>query len=250
MTLLKFLVYLKYVVHIIHLGKEKEEKMFYPEMSPLTLADCVEKQLLNFIHKNSLKPGDILPKEEELAIHLNVSRNIIREGISRLKALNLVESRKRKGLVMKAPQVFSGLQKLAEVNLLPNEDLNDLNELRYALEIGLCDFIFYRKTPEKIAQLRKFATSIEPYKYTKEQEIDFHTYLVGISNNRQIIQFREIVVKIFSEKKIESNKKLKHIPSTHQEICDVLEKGTIEEFRQVMHQHFVNEYSVSMNNQI
>lgn len=229
---------------------KKEKKMFYPEMSPITLADCVEKQLLAFIHKNNLKAGDSLPKEEELAIHLNVSRNIVREGISRLKALNLVESRKRKGLVIKEPQVFSGLQKLAEVDLLPNEDINDLNELRYALEIGLCDFIYYRKTPEKIAQLRKYASCIEPYKYTKEQEIDFHSYLVGISNNRQVIQFREIVVKIFSKKVIDKNKQIKHIPSTHQEICDALEHGTIEEFRHVMHQHFVNEYSVPMNNQI
>ncbi len=221
--------------------------MFCPEISPVTLADCVEKQLLSFIHNNNLKPGDTLPREEELAIHLNVSRNIVREGISRLKALNLVESRKRKGLVMKAPQVFSGLQKLAEVDLLPKEDLNDLNELRYALEIGLCDFIYNRKTPEKLAQLRNFADCIAPYKYTIEQEIDFHSCLVSIAGNRQVIQFRDIVVKIFSGKIVRNPGNLKNIPSTHLEICDTLENGTVEEFRSIMHQHFVNDCTLQSN---
>ena len=221
--------------------------MFYPEISPITLADCVEKQLLNFIHTNNLKPGDTLPREEELATHLNVSRNIVREGISRLKALNLVESRKRKGLVMKSPQVFSGLQKLAEVDLLPKEDLNDLNELRYALEIGLCDFIYNRKTPEKLAQLRKYADCIAPYKYTMEQEIDFHSCLVSIAGNRQVIQFRDIVIKIFSGKTAKNTENLKKIPSTHHEICDVLEKGTVEEFRNIMYQHFVNDCTANSN---
>ena len=221
--------------------------MFCHEMTSVTLADGVEKQLLSVIHNNNLKPGDTLPREEELAIHLNVSRNIVREGISRLKALNLVESRKRKGLVMKAPQVFSGLQKLAEVDLLPKEDLNDLNELRYALEIGLCDFIYNRKTPEKLAQLRKYANCIAPYKYTMEQEIDFHSCLVSIAGNRQVIQFRDIVIKIFSGKTAKNTENLKKIPSTHHEICDVLEKGTVEEFRNIMSQHFVNDCTAKSN---
>ena len=214
--------------------------MFAAKMTPVTLADCVEDQLLNFMCYRRLKAGDVLPREEELAAHLNVSRHIVREGISRLKALDLVESRKRKGLVVKTPYVFSGLKKLVEVNLFTPEERRELNEIRLAMEIGLCDFIYMRKTPEKIRELKKYTDSIGSYRYTSEQEIEFHSCLVGIAGNRQVSQFRDILVRIFADRDMITNQDNK--PSTHSEICDTLEHGTIEDFRQVMHQHFVNAF--------
>ena len=214
--------------------------MFSSEMTPTTLADCVENQLLNFMHRNNLKPGDTLPREEELAVHLNVSRHIVREGISRLKALDLVESRKRKGLVMKTPHAFSGLKKIVEVNIFTEEDRRELNEIRLAMEIGLCDFIYLRKTPEKIKDLRKYTGSIDSFHYTGEQEVEFHSCLAGIAGNRQVSQLRDLLVKIFADKYRMKNPVEK--PSTHLEICDTLEHGTIEEFRQVMRRHFVNDF--------
>jgi DNA-binding GntR family transcriptional regulator len=111
----------------------------------------------------------------------------------------------------------------------------------------LCDFIYNRKTPEKLAQLHNFADCIAPYKYTIEQEIDFHSCLVSIAGNRQVIQFREIVIKIFSGKTVRNIENLKKIPSTHHEICDVLENGTVEEFRNIMYQHFVNDCTANSN---
>lgn len=213
--------------------------MLVAEMSPTTLADCVENQLLNFMCCRQLKAGDVLPREEELAAHLNVSRHIVREGISRLKALDLVESRKRKGLVVKSLHAFSGLKKLAEVNLFTAEERRELNEIRLAMEIGLCDFIYMRKTPEKIEELRKHTGSIGPFRYTSEQEVEFHSCLIGIAGNRQVCQFRDILIKIFSDKNVVKHPGNK--PSTHLEICNTLENGTVDEFRQVMRQHFVND---------
>lgn len=214
--------------------------MFSSEIAPTTLADCVENQLLNLMHRNHLKPGDTLPREEELAIHLNVSRHIVREGISRLKALDLVESRKRKGLVMKAPHAFSGLKKIVEFNMFTAKDRQELNEIRLAMEIGLCDFIYLRKTPEKIKELRKFTGSIDTFHYTGEQEVEFHSCLAGIAGNSQVSQFRDLLVKVFADRY--RIKDPIEAPSTHLEICDTLEHGTIEEFRQVMRQHFVNDF--------
>ena len=225
-------------IELIQQEQPGEKRMFTAKLTPMTLADCVENQLLNFMCCRQLKAGDVLPREEELAAHLNVSRHIVREGISRLKALDLVESRKRKGLVVKTPYAFSGLKKLVEVNLFTPEERRELNEIRLAMEIGLCDFIYMRKTPEKIQELRKLTGSLGSYHYSSEQEVEFHSCLVGIAGNRQVSQFRDILLKIFSEKKITVNPENK--PSTHLEICDTLEHGTIEEFRQVMRQHFVN----------
>lgn len=215
--------------------------MFTADLTTTTLADCVEDQLLNFMCGQQLKAGDVLPREEELAAHLNVSRHIVREGISRLKALDLVESRKRKGLVVKTPYAFAGLKKLASVNLFSAEERRELHEIRLAMEIGLCDFIFMRKTPEKIQELRKLAGSIGRYQYTMEQEVEFHSYLAGIAGNRQFNQLRDILVEIFAGKEYK-HVNVQNTPSTHQEICDTLEHGTVEDFRKVMRQHFVSDF--------
>ena len=73
------------------------------EIKTITLADGVENRLLAYIRQAQIVPGDLLPGEEQLADDLNVSRHIVREGISRLKALGLVESRKKRGIVLKRP---------------------------------------------------------------------------------------------------------------------------------------------------
>ena len=122
-----------------------------------TLADGVENSLLEYIRGNNMQIGDTLPKEKDLAESLGVSRHIVREGISRLKALGLVESRKKRGMVMKRPCAFEGMRKLTEVNLFQKQDRKELIEMRVALEIGMTDFIYAHKTPERIAALRKVA---------------------------------------------------------------------------------------------
>lgn len=53
------------------------------------MADIVELNLLAFLKNNAFKPGDALPKELELAEALGVSRNILREALSRLPLVTL-----------------------------------------------------------------------------------------------------------------------------------------------------------------
>lgn len=209
------------------------------ELKTSTLADGVENSLLAYMQKANLSPGDLLPKEEELAVHLNVSRHIVREGVSRLKALGLVESRKKRGMVMKRPFAFTGLQKLAEANLFGIQDQKEFMELRVVIELGMCDFVFLRKTPEKLANLRKVAglpnSSVQQY----STEIGFHTCLMEIGGNQIASQFRTILARVFKPLYDKNNAKTKMLKTpTHHEICDILEGGSSQEFHAVLRQHF------------
>ncbi len=204
-----------------------------------TLADGVENSLLEYIRGNNMQIGDTLPKEKDLAESLGVSRHIVREGISRLKALGLVESRKKRGMVMKRPCAFEGMRKLTEVNLFQKQDRKELIEMRVALEIGMTDFIYAHKTPERIAALRKVAGVPGSSVQDCETEINFHSALMAFAENRMVIQFREILIAAFtplSEGDILPNFKRK--TPTHNEICDVLENGTADEFHSIMRNHF------------
>ncbi|MBQ9502531.1 MAG: FadR family transcriptional regulator [Lentisphaeria bacterium] len=205
-----------------------------------TLAEVVEKQLLDYIRQGGLQAGDLLPKEEELAAALEVSRHIVREGISRLKVLGIVEARKHRGTVIVHPEAFDGLKKVADMNLLTPEECREFMEMRVALELGMAHFIYLRKTPEAIAGLRKLAGEQGEYIHEFGAELAFHSALLAISGNSMAGKFRELIYNAFYP--IYAGRKLQDSPActvTHCEICDALEKGTFEEFQQKMCMHFV-----------
>lgn len=54
-----------------------------------TMPDIVEMRLREYLKQKSLKPGDPLPKEVDLAESLGVSRNVVREALSRLRMLGM-----------------------------------------------------------------------------------------------------------------------------------------------------------------
>ena len=57
----------------------------------ISLADQVEQKLIAYLKNNNFNTGDQLPKEIELAERLGVSRKIVREALSRLRMLGMVE---------------------------------------------------------------------------------------------------------------------------------------------------------------
>lgn len=209
------------------------------ELQSITLADNVENRLLEYMKSASLSPGDLLPREEDLAEDLKVSRHIVREGVSRLKALGLVESRKKRGMVMKRPNAFTGLKKIAEANLFSIQDRHEFMEVRVALELGMCDFVFSRRTPEKLAELRKVAGQPDSSVQKYSTEIDFHSCLMAIGGNQIASQFRTILVNVFRPVYETRTTNAKDLTTpTHHQICDILEWGRLEDFHAILRKHF------------
>ncbi|HYH56481.1 MAG TPA: GntR family transcriptional regulator, partial [Anseongella sp.] len=62
-----------------------------------TMADVIELRIREYLKKKSFKPGDALPKEIELAEALGVSRNVVREALSRLRMLGMIETKRKRG---------------------------------------------------------------------------------------------------------------------------------------------------------
>lgn len=111
-----------------------------------TMADMVELRLRQYLKKKAFKPGDALPKELELAEALDVSRNVVREALSRLRMLGMIESKKKRGMVLTEPDILGGFERVMDPLLLEHKTLEDLFELRLVLEMGLADLLFTRKT--------------------------------------------------------------------------------------------------------
>ncbi len=170
----------------------------------VTLVDKVEMSILDYIKEKKLVPGDSLPNEMELSGELGISRNVLREALSRLRMLGIVQSRTRKGIVIQEPSLLSGFEKVIEPYLLSEGAIVDMMGMRIALEIGLTDFLFKNLDDRKVEELEDIVRSQEAMKYnpTVEHETTFHKKIYEISGNNFIIQFQQIIYPIFQFAKI------------------------------------------------
>lgn len=204
-----------------------------------TLVDDVENRFLQYLRERRFTVGDTLPREVEISEDLHVSRHIVREGISRLKAIGVVEAKKRRGTVICRPSPFLGFEKVVHAGLYDQQDQRDYMELRIAIELGMCHFIYARKTPEKIAELKKLAGISTEVIYDVPSEVDFHTCLIAMAGNSAASDFRRILL-LAMQSVAAAPQPDDILPPSHQDICDALENGTSEEFYQVMHKHFIS----------
>ncbi|MFA5205723.1 MAG: FCD domain-containing protein [Lentisphaeria bacterium] len=208
-----------------------------------TLADSVEHRLYEFIRANRLGIGDVLPGEEALAATLRVSRHIVREALSRLKMLGLVESRKRRGMELVKPDPFIGLERLATANVLDDRDQLELLELRVVMELGMCDYVSARVTAADLRALAEIVRRDRPEQHDLPEmdrvEYQFHAKLYQISGNETLRRLQGILQPFL--RILRQNKKIPlrdnpHPPS-HRELYEWLKKGDAAGFRDGMRRH-------------
>ena len=134
-----------------------------------TIADSVERSIIQYVHSEKLSPGDPLPKEEEFAAKLNVSRHSVREGISGLKILGVIESRKRRGMVLKEQvNCFEGVRKLADAKLFSDSDKENFMDLYAIVVMGILENIWNNRTPDDLQELKSIAQNTQLSNIDKE----------------------------------------------------------------------------------
>jgi GntR family transcriptional regulator, transcriptional repressor for pyruvate dehydrogenase complex len=228
---------------------EKDLKKVITAIDNSNLVDKAEMKLIEIFIKRELKPGDLIPKETELAEAMGVSRTVIRESLNRLKTIDIIESKKHMGTMIKSPKLFNILHKSMIPNILDTETLRDIFELRLVIEIGLADFIFQHITPEDIEYLIDI-THNEPEKsesvlFDVKHEIKFHSKLYEITRNKSLIQFQSLLLPLFSYaytsgliyKPIEEKMYV-----SHKGLVELLKKGDVEKFRSAMRSHLENHF--------
>lgn len=164
-----------------------------------TLVDKVENSILAYIKKKKLIPGDTLPNEMTLSLELGISRNVLREALSRLRMLGIVQSRTKRGIVIQEPSLLSGFEKVIEPYLLSKNAIKEMMGMRIVLEIGLADFLFTNLDERKLEELENIVRSQEAMKYSLsvEQETEFHKKIYEITGNDFIVQFHKIIHPVF-----------------------------------------------------
>lgn len=144
----------------------------------LPLRDVVFNTLRQAILTGELKPGERL-MEIHLANKLGVSRTPIREAIRKLELEGLVTMIPRRG---------------AEVAQITEKSMNDVLEVRRAMDALCAELACERITDQETEQLRQACVAFETAVKTKEvkkiaqADVELHDIIVQATGNQRLVQ--------------------------------------------------------------
>lgn len=213
-----------------------------------TLVDQVEEKLYEYIKENDLTPGDNIPHERVLAEALGVANSVLREALSRLKMLGVVDSRSRRGMILCEPNLLGGLDRVIDPRILSKEKILEILGFRIILEIGISDFIFQNVTDEDLIDLEKIVKKHQVFDNNiliPADDSEFHTRLFEISGNQMVTQFQKIILPVyyfinenfnsFFDPFIKTISKDELV--SHKDLLELIRAGDLEEYRKAMKKH-------------
>jgi DNA-binding FadR family transcriptional regulator len=154
---------------------------------PIAAAESIGRRIVS----GSWKPGSILPSFEQLADEFSVSRLSVREAMRALAAKGLVDSRPRRGTVVRPRSDWSRLDPdvLAwQIGEVPNAAfVRSLFEARAIIEPEAAALVALRATEEVLAAIdhayQVMATTDPSSRESIEADVAFHqTILTGTGN--------------------------------------------------------------------
>ena len=169
-----------------------------------SVSQQVVNHVLDQIEQGALKPGDRLPVEREFAESLGISRVPLREGISALAALGIVERRQGDGNYISGFSADILGRILRTYTLLEGTLADDLFEARSVVEGAAARLAARNATAEDIQAMEEdinaMESAIPDYIDGKKRLADmlklddlFHLRCAAASHNEFYIQFVNIV---------------------------------------------------------
>jgi GntR family transcriptional repressor for pyruvate dehydrogenase complex len=181
------------------------EAVFVPSVAQPRLPDVIAQQIVQGIQDAGLQPGDRLPTEQELARQLGVGRTSVREGLQKLQTLGLVEVRKGRGAFVLEPPVVDPRDVFARWVGEAGFRIEELLEVRMALEATAAGLACSRATPEDLDALRECAAAHgraaqdADLAASIESGARFHDILIQASRNRLIERLYAAIVPEITE---------------------------------------------------
>jgi DNA-binding FadR family transcriptional regulator len=222
------------------------------------LFEKIVDQIKDAVLSGTVKVGDKLPSEHELAHDFGVSRAAVREAlrILELSGLVLIKKGNQGGCFI---QEVSSNRKLVDYLSdhwrLGNVTLAHLTEARYWLESIIIDIVGQKATHKDFDRLRKSIDKAEDlYKEGKEKEkiyqnFDFHVQLVQITKNTILIDTLSAIMELLTYMlvKIKSNPRItRETFKAHREVLELLEAGQVESAKDVNKAH-IRDVSIRLN---
>jgi len=159
---------------------------FNPVTTGERLSDQVARQLAAEIEAGRLAAGAKLPAEARLVEQFEVSRTVVREAVSRLKSLGLVESRQGSGVFVSAVLPYTPLNFDAR-HMASRAAVVQMAEVRRAIEAEAARLAAERRQANDIEQLHRAVAALQRAVQAGgdgvEEDLQFHRAIAQAAHN-------------------------------------------------------------------
>ena len=193
--------------------------------------------------------GDRLPTEAALVGQFAVSRTVVREAVSRLKSLGLVESRQGSGVFVKRAE-FSPLNFDAG-SAVSKQAVIQMVEVRRALETEVAALAAGRRTPSDIQHIRQAIGALD--KAVKaggdgvEEDVGYHRAIADAAQNPFLIstldylrQFLHGATRVTRANEARRADFARQVQREHEAIAQAITLGDVAKARQAAARHMDN----------
>lgn len=224
----------------------------FQKVRPQKVSAIVAEQIVAAIQRGVFPVGSRLPSEAELAEQMEVSRPSIREALSALQAVKLIEAKPGSGnYVLKTPT--SEEEKEAPHLIESEAGCLEVMEAREALEPPLARLAALNRTSKEVVRLQEIIGKMRTLAHESnfdsyfDADKEFHITLAETVKNRLISAALIPLINTMDQKLyrefthhyyLKNVTDLEHVVDLHEEILEVIARGEPEMAFERMCEHW------------
>ncbi|BDG60182.1 FadR/GntR family transcriptional regulator [Caldinitratiruptor microaerophilus] len=214
----------------------------------VSVSAVIVDRIRQSIESGSLRPGDRLPPERDMARQLGVSRLSVREAIKVLEAMGLVEVRPGDGTFVRRATAENLVDPVLLGHLVEEgTTLAELVEVRMVLEVEMASLAAGRATPEDIeameSALRRMEEQIGRGEDFLEADREFHAAVCDATRNAVLARMYEGIMDLVTHLR----RRTWRVPgaperavASHRAILDAIRARDPSRARAAMREHMAN----------
>lgn len=222
---------------------------FLPIKTKKIYEEIVE-QLKDMITRGELKPGEKLPAERDMAESLGVSRASVREALTALEAIGILDIRPGDGTFVRQTNISETFAPLALVLAVERNPGKQLMEVRRVLETESAALAAVRATEENLTKIEESLAKMkaaESIPLAVEYDLKFHFAIAEATQNTILLRIMNTVADLMHITFRANREKLYAIPdkssqviAEHDAIYHAIRERKPEKARQYMLEHINN----------
>jgi len=220
------------------------------ELKPIKTKKIYEEiveQIRQLILDGHIKPGDKLPSERHLVESFKVSRASIREALSALEMMGLVEVRTGEGAYICQLQADSMAVSLTWALSLEKGSVLELLEVRRMIEVQAAGYAAERATADELEKLEKILyIMISQGPSWEKADHHFHYNIARATHNKITIRLMDTIsdhlqhlIRVSYPKLFEDRYTPEVLYKEHLAIFEALRARDIEKAKSSMLQHLI-----------
>ncbi|WP_100332856.1 FadR/GntR family transcriptional regulator [Bacillus xiapuensis] len=226
--------------------------MNYKKIKPKKIYEEVADALLDSIRSGNLRPGDKLDSVQQLAENFQVGRSAIREALTSLRAMGLIELRQGEGTYVKGFSPSGIAYPIENALLMNTNDKLHLLEVRKILEVGVAFIAAQKRTEEDVASIRKALEEMKLHsgdiELGEEADFAFHLSIAKATGNPLLSSLMNHVSDLLVETMKETRRiclysewtTVDKLNQEHEAICQAIAEQNPEKARLEMSVHLHN----------